>query len=556
MTGEERRQSATPPTSAAAGVLTLCLIFTALAACGAARSDPVRLAVDGEPVVFSYDVFTVEDVERAAQIGFNVVLGSHAVARHQLNANTAIGAAIARAGMKVMYPTMHFIGGPTLAEAVGPRETTIPVTEPGLRAPTVIQLDDELIRVRRIEQGRLLDCERGYRGTRPMAHRRAMFVFEPDRAAAEIRAVCRSPQLWGYYMVDDPPGDCYSALKAAYAVVRREDRDEHGRPYGHPVCMGGGGFDTWPNFGPGVADVLVWYFYPMRTWGYDRVWMHRGIQQALVESRWRVPGIPFIGVCQTFSMEKGWPGPSADQIRLQAEDYLRQGAVGLGAYTCQTRQDLITGWNSRPELWAGLNALYTDYRRGQLKLGPAPDMPPDAFFMPPTAAKPTEIPGVVRRWRVMGPFDNTDRRGFDEIVYPPERGVDLNATLPGLGGPVRWRTADTVGPFGRLDLQRAVGFGDYRLAYVTCIVVSARPRSLQLRLGHDDDAAAWLGGALVARKRVGQVLYPDQTIVPVELPAGQTRLLVKVANQKGGWGVCARFTEPDGRPAAGLRFGL
>jgi hypothetical protein len=536
--------------------LVLAVVLATLVAGGMAGGDVARLAVNGEPPVFSYDVFTVEDVERAADLGFNVVMGNHSVARQQLNARTAIGAAIARAGMKVMYPTMHFIGGPMLAEAIGPRETTIAVTESGLRAPTVIQLDDELIHVGRTDEGRLLDCERGYRGTEPAAHRRAMFVFEPDRAAAEIRAVCRSPQLWGYYMVDDPPGDCYSALKAAYAAVRREDRDERGRPYGHPVCMGGGGFDTWPNFGPDIADVLVWYFYPMRTWGYDRVWMHRGIQQALVESRWRVPGISFIGVCQTFSMEKEWLGPGADEIRLQAEDYVRQGAVGLGAYTCQTRPGLITGWNGRPDLWPALRALYTEYRRGQLRLGPPPDLPPDAVFMSPQAARPPDLPGVVRRWRVIGPFDNAGRRGFDEIIYPPERVVDFNAALPGLEGPVRWKTVDTVGPFGRLDLQRAVGFGDFRLAYVTCTVTSPRPRSLQLRLGHDDDAAAWLGGALVARKRVGQVLYPDQAIVPVEIPAGQTRLLVKVANQKGGWGVCARFTEPDGRPAAGLRFAL
>jgi hypothetical protein len=230
--------------------------------------------------------------------------------------------------------------------------------------------------------------------------------------------------------------------------------------------------------------------------------------------------------------------------------------VGLGTYTCQTRPGLITGWNGRPDLWPALRALNTDYRKGQLRLGPAPELPPDATFMPPTAARPPEIAGVVRRWRAIGPFDNAGRRGFDEIAYPPEREVDFHAALPGLDGPVRWKTVETVGPFGRLDLQQAIGFGDFRLAYVTCTVTSSRACSLQLRLGHDDDAAAWLGGNLVVRKRVGQVLYPDQTIVPVELPAGETRLLIKVANQKGGWGVCARFTEPDGRPATGLGFGL
>src|SRR5207248_2011218 len=47
--------------------------------------------------------------------------------------------------------------------------------------------------------------------------------------------------------------------------------------------------------------------------------------------------------------------------------------------------------------------------------------------------------GFITRWQVVGAFDNTGGRGF-RTVFPPERGVDLEAHYRGKGGgDIAWR---------------------------------------------------------------------------------------------------------------------
>ena len=45
--------------------------------------------------------------------------------------------------------------------------------------------------------------------------------------------------------------------------------------------------------------------------------------------------------------------------------------------------------------------------------------------------------GFVLRWKVIGPLDNTDGKGFD-AAYPPEQKIDLEAPCQGKHGEIRW----------------------------------------------------------------------------------------------------------------------
>src|SRR5688572_11950955 len=54
---------------------------------------------------------------------------------------------------------------------------------------------------------------------------------------------------------------------------------------------------------------------------------------------------------------------------------------------------------------------------------------------------PVSLPSVfgwVTDWKVIGPFDNKDRAGFEK-VFPPEQGIDLAAEYDGLNGKVKWQ---------------------------------------------------------------------------------------------------------------------
>ncbi|GIW81910.1 MAG: hypothetical protein KatS3mg105_3717 [Gemmatales bacterium] len=56
--------------------------------------------------------------------------------------------------------------------------------------------------------------------------------------------------------------------------------------------------------------------------------------------------------------------------------------------------------------------------------------------------------GIVNRWYIATPFDNSGQKGFD-IAYPPEKRVDLNATYEGKNGTkVQWKMVSTDDPRG------------------------------------------------------------------------------------------------------------
>ncbi|NIP97372.1 MAG: hypothetical protein GWO24_29625, partial [Akkermansiaceae bacterium] len=46
--------------------------------------------------------------------------------------------------------------------------------------------------------------------------------------------------------------------------------------------------------------------------------------------------------------------------------------------------------------------------------------------------------GFLTHWQVIGPFDNSERKGFD-TVFPPEEEINLKAAYPGKDGTeVKW----------------------------------------------------------------------------------------------------------------------
>ena len=54
--------------------------------------------------------------------------------------------------------------------------------------------------------------------------------------------------------------------------------------------------------------------------------------------------------------------------------------------------------------------------------------------------------GFVEAWRIAGPFDDEGKRGY-EAVYPPERGIDLAAAMPGKVREVSPRADPVTGTF-------------------------------------------------------------------------------------------------------------
>jgi len=505
--------------------------------------------VNGQPILGTYTASTIEDFKLAKKVGMNVVIGS----REMLDPESPEGKFLLENGIKVMYHlTHHIYGMPRLGDFITPDQTTIPlakVKSKGLPSPGVVQIEDELIRYQQYTPEALLGCERGFDGTRPAAHHEGIFLFLPEECEKDVRSVKDSPNLWGYYVLDDSPGDAISALRAMYGIIKRVDGPNH------PVCAGYGSPGSLCNFGPGVCDIMMIYWYPVSEGGYDRYMISREVQWMLTTARARVPGIPFVGVYQAF-----WGGdaglPTPGQVREQMEDFVREGASGLIAFACRVGKP-YGGWSDSGRIQEAMEEVHREIlSTGGLEVPPQPEeMARDRIQPVGFWERPREIPGIVPAWYVIGPFDDPEHRILDAI-YPPEHEIDLNASYEGKPGPVHWikRSSHAGGVIG---LGEIYGFQDYTantVAYATCTVTSPREQEAEMRIGSDDDAIVWLNGREVWRHEGIRGLARDDDIVPVVLPAGDTRILVKVYNRSGMWGFSMRFTDRRGQPLEGLGF--
>ena len=153
---------------------------------------------------------------------------------------------------------------------------------------------------------------------------------------------------------------------------------------------------------------------------------------------------------------------------------------------------------------------------------------------------------------VIGPWDNDNGRGFD-AVQPPESGVDLAANYDGVLRKVRWRKELVAGPAGTLELAEQLEPSRHVLAYATGVLQLEKGGRVELRLRTGEPFKLWVDGAPVAQVQdVGETSF-DQFVVPVVLPPGRHRVLVKSARRDGGsWSLLLRATGEDGAPLPGL----
>ena len=504
--------------------------------------------VNGEPILGTYTASSIEDVGLAKDLGMNTVIGG----REMLDTDTEVGGYIRDNGIWVLYHLTKFIYGlPRLGARISPDQTEIPLIHLKRDIPDrgLIRIEDELIAYGGVTGGSLLECERGAEGTDPAPHREGIFLFYPREFEAEIESVRGSPNLLGYYVLDDSPGDVISSLRAMYEIIGDVERDER-----HMVCAGYGSPGSLCNFGPGICDLMLIYWYPVNEDAYDRYLISRQVQWMLTTARSRVPGIPFVGVYQAF-WGNGAKEPTPAQVREQAEDFIREGASGLIAFACRVGAS-YGGWSDSPPVQAELRRIHREIRDGGgLELPPQPERMMEERVQPTGYwERPREIPGLVPAWHVIGPFDDPERNSLGTI-HPPENRIDLESIHDGKYGPVRWIERETqAGWVGLGEIYGAQDITSDSIAYATCSVEVDTEREAVIGLGSDDDIELWMNGESIFSHEGTRGVRRDDDLVPVIIPSGQNRLLVKVCNRKGMWGFFLRFKGPDGEPMTGLRF--
>ena len=140
--------------------------------------------------------------------------------------------------------------------------------------------------------------------------------------------------------------------------------------------------------------------------------------------------------------------------------------------------------------------------------------------------------GFLTHWNVIGPFDNTGRRGFAE-VFPPENEIRLDAAYPGKGKSVTWQRLVTSDEYGMLDVNKAFGPLKEVTAYAYTEFESDEALPVEFRLGCKNAWKLWLNGELLfGRDEYHRGIRIDQYRVRGKMKAGKNVVLVKVCQNE------------------------
>jgi pimeloyl-ACP methyl ester carboxylesterase len=156
-------------------------------------------------------------------------------------------------------------------------------------------------------------------------------------------------------------------------------------------------------------------------------------------------------------------------------------------------------------------------------------------------------------WIVAGPFDNPQDPALSSPGlyrdYLNEIGGERNASLVSgtvVGGrPCHKVKADS----GRIDFKKFLTPEENVVAYAY-LDLDSRGGDYVLRMGSDDGIRVWLNGRLILDHNVYRSLNADDEAVPVALEKGKNRLLVKVAQGTGEWGMTCRLLSRTEEEAA------
>ncbi|MBK8178612.1 MAG: c-type cytochrome [Planctomycetes bacterium] len=148
----------------------------------------------------------------------------------------------------------------------------------------------------------------------------------------------------------------------------------------------------------------------------------------------------------------------------------------------------------------------------------------------------------ITRWEIFGPFP----------VEGPEAALDFAAgrelhslaALRATGG----RTAASEREDGFVDLRALLGSKSNQAAFAVALVDSPAAREIEMRLGSDDQARAWLNGERVHDFDGARGFSAEADRFPVRLAAGSNRVVVRVGQIGGDWGFAVAVPEQGSGP--------
>ena len=183
---------------------------------------------------------------------------------------------------------------------------------------------------------------------------------------------------------------------------------------------------------------------------------------------------------------------------------------------------------------------------------------PAAFAAPKYA---TDQAGFVPYWLALGNIpvtvDQSQGPALDLKLIPGEPDLHPSAGEKVQVGGTDYEWKPVTVTFGTpiVDIDDALGYADYAVCYLVTYLVADARTTAAFFWGSDDSGAIYVNGAEVGRFTGARACSADDSVSDsFELRPGVNTVLLKVVNEQGGFGGCARLVDPRDFVIAGLRI--
>ncbi|MEX1231644.1 MAG: hypothetical protein WEB58_15460 [Planctomycetaceae bacterium] len=140
--------------------------------------------------------------------------------------------------------------------------------------------------------------------------------------------------------------------------------------------------------------------------------------------------------------------------------------------------------------------------------------------------------GFIKEWKLTGPFDNTEKKGFF-TTYEPEESADLDKSYVGKLGEVNWSELSTSDPYGIVDIAKQIEAYKGAVMYARVEFDSEKDQDVELRLGTPNAWKVWVNNEMLfGREEYHRGMAIDQYIVPAKFKEGTNVILLKLCQNE------------------------
>jgi len=178
---------------------------------------------------------------------------------------------------------------------------------------------------------------------------------------------------------------------------------------------------------------------------------------------------------------------------------------------------------------------------------------------------PLRANGTIPVWIVAGPLPNEGSGGAHHSCkgyfrdYLTAAGGERNVTaaegdiIQYDNEKITWKYAisDTSGLLDYIDIFN-IDEQTPAVAYAFCQLFSDKSQKVKFGIRSDDGVRVWLNTDMIHDHHIGRGVDEGEDVVTIKLKKGSNRLMVKVDQGSGGWGLLLRLVGLDEKPVIGV----